>query len=216
MAISTQNLSALPSVPVLERILRAYAVLDAILCPEWEYRYHSFDQNWADHQRMGSMRNGQGDHYFMLFNKSGCFCKGFDHESPMSPWWQKDQSLWHGVLDGVPECFHEGLNEPAFDMANTTFCFWRELSDAQWHRANLRFPNGDDPDGSAYLLELLDGRPESYVAWATDYFETDVDQDVVAQILQGARLTTTLIGQLNPEQTPARLQDDLAAIGWPV
>ncbi|SNR93431.1 hypothetical protein SAMN05216276_1001307 [Streptosporangium subroseum] len=33
----------LPEIPVLRAHCRALAMLDAILSPEWEYRYHSAD-----------------------------------------------------------------------------------------------------------------------------------------------------------------------------
>jgi hypothetical protein len=37
--ISTRDLSQLPEVDGLGRALQAMAMLDAILCPEWQYRY---------------------------------------------------------------------------------------------------------------------------------------------------------------------------------
>jgi hypothetical protein len=36
-------------------------MLDAIVCPEWEHRYYSFNANWAADEVMGSMRDGSGD-----------------------------------------------------------------------------------------------------------------------------------------------------------
>jgi len=56
-------------------------MLDAILCPEWEYRYHSFNARWAGGEAMASMRDGCGDGYFILFTAAGAIMKGFVHES---------------------------------------------------------------------------------------------------------------------------------------
>jgi hypothetical protein len=39
MAISTSNLQDLSDVPTLKRLLQSIAMLDAILQPEWQYRY---------------------------------------------------------------------------------------------------------------------------------------------------------------------------------
>ena len=44
---STRNRSALPEPGDLRRLSQSLAMLDAILCPEWQYRYHSFNASWA-------------------------------------------------------------------------------------------------------------------------------------------------------------------------
>src|SRR4051794_39735560 len=146
-------------------------MLDAILSPEWEYRYHSFNSKWAKDEQLGSMRNGQGDDFYALFNRHGCFLKGFAHESPMTPHRQRPPRVWEGVLEGVPAEFADCLREPAFNLEETTFCIWRRYGDAAWQRGNIQFPAGDGPDGSRALLSLLDGKPETYRAWALDYYE---------------------------------------------
>jgi len=165
---------------------------------------------------MSSMRNGQGDHFFALFNDSGCFLKGFDQESPMSPWKQKNNEVWDGLRDGVPECFAESLTEPAFDIPNTTFCIWQKDTDEQWNRANIVFPEGEDPDGSAHMLSILDGHRDSYANWAGDYYETEIDRDAVAGILAGNAISSSLVHRLNPKQSLPLMQDDLNSIGWPI
>ena len=83
--ISTRDLSSLLDVDALRRLMQSIAMLDAILSREWEFRYFSFNRRWSPGEQMGSLRNGQGDHYFALFNAAGCWLKGFDHEAPMSP-----------------------------------------------------------------------------------------------------------------------------------
>ena len=162
------------------------------------------------------MRDGEGDHFFALFNSSGCFLKGFDHESPMSPWRQPSKELWPGMLTGIPESFSYCLSEPAFDVPNTTFCIWRENSDRTWNMGDIQFPDGSDPDGSESLLSPLDGKPESYKDWAEDYYERAVDLDAVSEVLHGIALSSALLERLNPEQSLALMQDDIESIGWPV
>ena len=53
----------LPDIPTVRRRSQALAILDAILCPEWAYRYFSFDSRWGPGEEMASMRNGSGDEY---------------------------------------------------------------------------------------------------------------------------------------------------------
>jgi hypothetical protein len=83
--ISTRDLSGLPDIDALKRLMQSMAMLDAIMCPEWQYRLYSFNSKWAKGEQMGSMRDGQGDDLFALFTKDGCFLKGFAHEAPMTP-----------------------------------------------------------------------------------------------------------------------------------
>src|SRR6266545_3544798 len=158
--ISTRDLSGLPDVDGLKRLLQSMAMLDAILSPEWQYRYYSFNSKWSRGEQMGSMRDGCGDDFFALFNKHGCFLKGFDHEAMMSPYGQKPKRVWPGVLDAVPEEFADELKQPAFSMEDTTFCIWRRYSDSGWQRGIIDFPTErPDPDGSQSLLSPLDGKP---------------------------------------------------------
>jgi hypothetical protein len=46
-------------------------MLDAIMSPEWEWRYYSFDSRWGPGEEMASMRNGSGDAYSIVFSSAG-------------------------------------------------------------------------------------------------------------------------------------------------
>jgi hypothetical protein len=152
--ISTRDLSGLGSLATLERLARSIAAIDAILSPEWDYRFFSFNAAWdsANRERMASMRDGSGDGYFAVFSSVGGILKGFAHESPMSPWVSSENRVWPGVLDGVPAIFGGFLSEPAFSMDETTFCIWRTFEDFAWNSGPIDYPDGDDPDGSGNLL----------------------------------------------------------------
>ena len=56
--ISTRDLSGLPDIDALKRLMQSMAMLDAILSPEWEYRCYSFNSKWGARgcAQMGSMR----------------------------------------------------------------------------------------------------------------------------------------------------------------
>jgi hypothetical protein len=203
--------TGLPDIPTFRRLTRSLAVLDAILSPAWEDRYYSFDAHWSVDQLMASMRNGQGDHWFALIDQHGIILHGLDHESPMF----RPDDPWPGVLDAVPAEFAPFLEEPAFDTRNTTFCIWRRTDGRGWERGPVRFPPGDDPDGSAHLLRHLDGRPETYVAFAAEYYEVDVPLDAVAAIYRHEPLTPELVARLNPAVQLHDLAADLAEIGFP-
>lgn len=214
--ISTRDLSALPDVDRLRATLQSMAMLDAILMPEWQLRYYSFNCRWGKGKQMGSMRDGEGDNFFALFNSAGCFLKGFAHEAVMSPYGRRPKAVWPGVLDAVPDEFEDGLNEPAFSMEDTTFCVWRRYSDPNWQCGPVAFPEGkNDPDGSAELLSPLDGKSASYRSWAEDYYERDVPLSAVRHIYAHRPLTSRVVKQLNPEITLEALEADVDEIGYP-
>jgi hypothetical protein len=212
---STRDLSQLPDVQGLRLLLQAMATLDAILCPEWQYRYYSFNRKWADGEEMGSMRNGSGDDFFAHFSSAGCWLKGFAHESVMSPYALEPKGVWPGILDTVPVEFAACLREPAFSIGNVTFCIWRRNADANWSRGPVTFPpNVEDPDGSEFLLSDLDGRPETYQRYASEYFEKEVDIASVVHVYRHRPLTQEIVTSLNPELSLAELAGDLDEIGY--
>ena len=208
--ISTQNLALLPDIPTLSRLTQSLATLDAILSPDWEMRYYSFNSRWAETETMASMRNGSGDEWFLLFCQPGAILKGFAHESPMAA-----GPTWAGVLSSVPAAFGGFLAEPAFSIADTTFCVWRTPGDSQWCKGAVNYPPTADPDGSADLLSILDGDPRTYQQWAQEYYEVKVSLTAVRHVYQHHPLTHTLVARLNPELTLKDLAEDLTEIGYP-
>ena len=68
--ISTKELN-LPERQKLQTICKAISVLDATLSQEWEYRYYSYNNEWADKEEFCEMRSGSGDQFlkqnFILF-----------------------------------------------------------------------------------------------------------------------------------------------------
>jgi hypothetical protein len=219
--ISTRNLSLLPGIDSLRRLLQSMAMLDAILCPEWQYCYysfnsHSFNSHWSDGEQMGSMRDGIGNDFFSLFNSSGCWLKGFAHEAPMNPYRADGKcEVWPGIFDTVPRAFANCLVEPAFKIGDTTFCIWRTYTDPSWMTGEVNFPHGStDPDGSRDLLSPLDGRAETYHVWAEGYYERDIHLDAVRAIYAHQTLSDSIIAELNPEITLQMLAEDVAEIGY--
>jgi hypothetical protein len=224
--ISTRDLSQLPDIDGLLRLLQSMAMLDAILCRNWQFRFYSFNSGWGDGEQMGSMRNGQGDHFFALFNSRGCFVKGFAHEAPMTPYRSDPARVWAGVLDSVPADFAPHMRDPAFALEDTTFCIWRRYGDPSWQRGEIEFPRGADPDGAERLLSPLDGRPETYREWAASYFDKPfLTVESVRQVYRHWPLTDELVAVLtsdvvmdygdSPHLGVADLEDDITEIGYP-
>jgi hypothetical protein len=213
--MATENrLKTLPDIDRLKALCQSLAMLDAIMSLEWEYRYFSFDSKWDLNEMMASMRNGQGDDFYILFNKHGAIIKGFDHESPMSPYARKPKRVWPGVLDDVPDVFRSFLDEPAFTIEDTTFCFWRRTEDPCWSIGNIAYPKGADPDGSDQLLIMLDGKPEKYREYAEECYERDIPLLAIEHIYNHQPLTDEIITSLNPDISFADLKAEIETIGY--
>ena len=209
--ISTRNLTPLPNAAGLRDLLRSMAMLDAILSPDWDGRYYSFDSRWAKGEQMASMRNGQGDDFFALFNSYGCFFKGFVHDSPVAASTIEPADHYRGIPSEFAAC----VSEPAFTTDNVTFCIWRSFADSGWNHNAIAQPPDDDPDGSVYLLSPLDGKPETYWKWAEEYYERDIALHAVKAVYERQRLTDELVTALNSELGIKQLRDDIRGIGYP-
>jgi hypothetical protein len=215
--ISTRDLTGLPKPEELCRLLQALALLDAILEAEWEHRYYSFDSKWSDTEQMGSMRNGSGDDFFAVFDPSGCFLRGFDHESVMTPWSQTPPGVWPGVLEEVPAEFESSLKEPAFHMEDTTFCIWWLAAGSAWSHGSIEFPKGEeDPDGSQWMLSALDGKPRTYQSFAKEYFEVDVDLDAISRVFAHEPFSPDLLRAFPSSRSFKDIADDAEEIGYPI
>ncbi|MFD5874996.1 hypothetical protein [Streptomyces sp. NPDC060322] len=212
----------LPTLAGLRDLCRSLAMLDAILSPEWESRYHSFDATWGEGQEMASMRNGSGDEYSIVFSAAGAYVRAFDHESPMSPYGRgDDDGIWPGVIDEVPEVFQPFVEEPAFAGEDgspvATACLWREATDDRWRHGSIDFPSGhDDPDGTTGLFELLvDPSPEAFQRFAEDYYEVPVDLGAVSDVYALRPLCQESVSSLNIKVSLADLSQDISEIGYP-
>ncbi len=206
--ISTKNYSELPERNLLKKICKAISVLDAIICQEWEYRYYSYNCDWDKNEELFEMRNGSGDKMLVLFRNDGCIINGFAHELQV----QSKQKL---TLN-LPVIYEEFIfNEPVKTIG-TTFCLWTNEQN-KWQVGLIENFN----DNSEEMLDVFDGNPQTYIDWATHYFEGDfiksgIPFDTVSKIYSGQTLTKemifTIVESLNDWE---QLESDLNEIGYP-
>lgn len=212
MTLSTATPERLPSIETLRLLTKSLAMLDAIVCPEWEYRYYSFNSQWGSGEEMASMRNGSGDDWFLLFDPVGAALKGCAHDYPLA----SDKSFPAIIQKRVPAEFSSFLHEAAFSMEFATFCLWRRHGDAAWSvvlPADGRVSPAED--GSAGLISILDGRAESYRCWAEDYYERRIPIAAVEAVYRHRALDPELVAALNPDLTLSNLAADATEIGYP-
>lgn len=210
--VSSHDLTRMPDLAGFRRLTRSLAVLDAVMSPQWEYRYYSFDPSWGDGEMMASMRDGSGDHWFAVLCTAGAALVGLAHESPG----YKPGEPHPGVFAGLPEVFDANLRqEPAFETSNATFCVWRLWEQERWHSGASTGHELPRKDGSAQLLSILEGRPEQYKAFAEDYFEREIGLADVAAVYEHQTIDRGLITRLNPEADVAAVEEELRTLGYP-
>ncbi|AXK35438.1 hypothetical protein DVA86_25100 [Streptomyces armeniacus] len=214
--------AVLPGIPVLRDLCRSMAMADAVLNPDDE-PYYSFNAGWSETEELASMRTGSGDEFDIVFSSAGAYIRGFDHESPLSPYHRDDvPAPWPGVVDTVPAVFRGLVSEPAFtDEDGTpvvTVCMWRQEGDDRWQAGQIDFPGGHpDPDGSDWLFGLLaDPTPEAFQAFAEDYYETAVDIEAVRHVYGLRPLDHSAVAGLNPDASYDDLVAAAEAIGYPL
>ena len=83
---STENLNLIINPENLQKLCKSISAIEAIISPEWEYRYYSYQKDWSGTGEFCEMRNGQGDQMLILFGKDGICINGFAHESEMNGW----------------------------------------------------------------------------------------------------------------------------------
>jgi hypothetical protein len=213
--IATRNPLLIPESDQLRRLMQSLAMLDAILCTEWEYRFYSFDAAWDSYSQFASMRDGSGDWFCIVFTPAGSLLKGFAHEAVMSPYRHDPPRLWPGIFAGMPAPLAPLLSEPALLIEETTFCLWSTPDAPAWQHGAIAFPPGPDPDGSAALLTLLDGNPLTYQSWAEDYYERPVDRHAIEHIYAHLPLTSDVVTTLSADRSLADLLVESREIGYP-
>lgn len=239
---STKSLEFLPRKEELQRICKSISALEAIICPEWQYRYYSYNKEWSDTEEFCEMRTGTGDQMLILFSPDGVAINGFAHESSMNGWRVEKQEskqsflqkiigskkqtpstrmqkITKGVVESLPEVFNEFIFGEPIKSIGTTFCIWSTTQDCAWVIGDVQFPNDKYGDGSEDLLQLLDGNPSTYIEWAQEYYEEEfenrtLDSNVVEKVYRGATITKEMIDSINPDlEDLDKLRVDLTEIG---
>ncbi|MFF7588550.1 hypothetical protein ACFZCK_13795 [Kitasatospora purpeofusca] len=206
-------LARLPAPASLRDRCRGIAMLEAILGPVWGDRYYSFDSAWGDGQQMASMRDGEGDDWFMVFSDAGVYARGLDHTAPNAA---------PQLLPEVPSAFRAHVEEPAFGEEGgvplATVCFWHGSgadgrADEGWQAPSAA------PTGGVELFALLAAADpaRAYLEWAEEYYEPEhaPDPAAVAHVLALRPLTAAVVAAIDPDVDLDDLAEDIAGIGYP-
>lgn len=198
----------LPDRKKLQTICKAISVLDAILSQEWEYRYYSYNNKWADKEEFCEMRDGSGNQMLILFRQDGCVINGFAHE------YQQQEK--ENLTKNLPSIFNEFIFGEPVKTIGTTFCIWT-IEEQNWQTGTIE----NYKDNSEEMLSIFDGNPQTYIDWATDYFdgsflESGIPLETVTEIYNGKTLTKEMVLAIVEEiEDWEQLEADLGEIGYP-
>lgn len=209
--LTLRDLHQLPSLRRFVELCRANAVLDAILSPDWEYRYFSFNCAWATGEEMASLRDGSGSEHFGLITDAGAFLKVYDLGSPLNTPRLPNTVDWR--TRGVPAELRMALEEPAFATERVSVGLWSLTGSGEWRSGKP--PNATLLDVPLQFVHLLVDDPAVYANWASEYYELEVRADLVAVVQQMKPLTPQVVRGLNPLASLEALAGDLAEIGFP-
>jgi hypothetical protein len=196
MDYEVKLISELPTSEVLEKYSKALAILDASFEANWEFRYFSFDAKWdlENRERMGSMRDGQGSHYFILFTGDNVIGKVFDI----------DDGIRLGNLKDIPRSLQNFVEEPAFAINERTYLFWYMGSENRWQT--------DSPNLSGYSFLAFLTDPSTYHRWAEEYYEREIPLDIIVDIYQDPFKNRDLLTHLTGEKYDEQVEDEISNI----
>lgn len=205
--LSSKNLNLLPNPKELKQLCKSISTLEAILSPEWEYRFYSYQKDWSATEEFCEMRDGEGNQLLIVFKSNGTALNGFAHESQMID--QKE------ILSKIPMEFNDFIFEEPVKSIGSSFCIWQTKSDTYWQIGDIQYSNNSYYDGSEELLKLLDGKAMTYKVWADEYYEIELDLKLVEEIFQGNIITKDIVTKINPELNDfEKLKSDLQEIGY--
>lgn len=205
MQHSINDINILPTPTQLRKISQSLAILDAIIMPEWNSRYFSFDAHWDTdkEEMMASMKTGEGGEYYILFYTRNALGKVYSSDTKLM-----SKSEISKLEDKVPYMLASFMEEEAFDVDNASFFFWFGRTDKSW--------TCTEEESNLDYLKFLMGDAIFYKEWAEKYYEKSIDLDVVKKIMKHSPLTSAMVEKLNPLITIKELSEDIKEIGYPL
>ena len=181
----------------LRHKMKALALLDAIIEQDWQYRYFSYNSNWSDSEEMGSLRDGCGGEWFFWVSGTLAGYKCLSPEDGL-------MSNLEEVKNKAPRSHKNFLTEPAFSMDQAT-CIWY-LDNSKWSKF------GKQVEGLIDIEAVSSWGASDYQAWATDYYEREIDLESVEKIFNG-KFSEEIAKTLNQEIDMSELLAELPEIG---
>ena len=177
--------------------LKYLSLLNAIIEPDWECRYYSYNSKWSENEEMSSLRDSCGGEWFIWFSGSLIAYKCTSPEDGLY-----DQ--FHKLVDKVPEEYSLFVNEPAFSMSRGSAIWYLDSRD--WVELGLAINDLPNPK------TIYEMSASIFCEFVEDFYEQELDEGIVEKILNGD-FSIEMAKKINPDIDLASLKEDMNEIG---
>jgi len=178
--------------------LKSIALLEAIISPEWEYRYYSYNSNWGEGEEMASMRDGSGDEWFLWVKNDLAALKVMSHE--------------FGTLNDIeaiknqfPTDYASFISEPAFSINESTSLWY--LSETEWVKFDV------NEEETEKLIKVFEFTASEYKEWAENYYENEFPLEAIEKIMAG-NCSDNEVHLLNEDLSYKDIEEEINEIGY--
>lgn len=180
----------------LKQILDKMTILDIIMCPKEEDYLRITTMQKIENGYKYIVDNGSGDSLIIFITSNGAYIKGFDHESKWNQFgadeWNED--FYEQVYKNAPSEFFELVGNED-ERNETTFCMWNVDDTEKWYQNETLYD--DDDGGKEFLLGYIMESAKEWCEWAEDYYEQELNMDIIKKVYNGASIDDEIISKLN-------------------
>jgi len=205
------NSIALPKPKALLEKCKSLALLDAIHCQEWHLRYFSHNAHWHKGEQMASMRDGEGNDYFVWFSPCGVAIKGCFIKDGLSG----HPQILQNARALIPAQFAGFMQEAAFSIDEASFFIWLDEPRQRWIKVGAAENGLQQNDGCNDLMRWLMGDALFYQNWAMEYYEKSIEMSFTQHIFQFKPISLKFIQSFAVHLDKQQLLEDIHEIGYP-
>jgi len=181
----------------LKKRLKSLALLNAIIEPEWEYRYYSYNSTWGENEEVASLRDSCGGEWFIWFSDD---LIGFKCTSPVDGL----ASDFANLINQLPDSYAPFINEPAFSMDNGSAIWY--IESGVWNKYGLNIADLPTPES------VIKMSAKNFCVFAEEMYEVELDEQIVGKILEG-QFEFEMVSALNSDMDISELKKELLEIG---
>ena len=193
----------------LSNILGTMEILDIIMQPKENAWLRLVNSCRLNKGKKYVISNGAGDNLIVYITDNGTYIKGFDHESERNQFAAEewDSNFFEQIYQDAPKEFLDLLEEEEKD--ETTFCMWNLGETDEWQENEIEesIENEEIEDdeiwedgGKEYLLGYICKDAEQWYDQAKDYYETELDMEIIQKVYDGITVAEDDIKTLNPNR----------------
>lgn len=176
----------------IKKRMKAMAIIDIILSPEWEYRCFMYDKKWYldNDEEMASIKNNHGDCVYILFLKNNIIGKTVSDDSSL-----KVKELSKNNRNNDLKYF---ISEPAFITEYYDYFF--TVSDF-----DIKILYGEKKDS---LFDMVID-VEKYFNWLLEYYEIQIDKKIILELIEKLEINEKIALAVNPECVWCEIRDEI-------